>query len=234
MLWGVGQGLTGGTLYEIDPSSGAVIASGPDDGQGAYEQDLAYAGGMLIVSDTYGNTAGSNYLDEYDPDTLAFLQRVPYGVTFASGLGGDGWRWPPGRLVLGERAGGRVDHPPDFDAVGSRRPVPEHRRGPDRALRHLREPGGDGQRSPRRPERVPRLRCPDSGQYDVRVFAAGGTSASTSSGRYGPVSAGVVGGEVFNDLNGNGTLDPGDPGLDNWEVDVTASDGTLVASQPTE
>ena len=92
VLFAVGQ--TGGTgnLYEIDPSTGAVLAEGPDNNQGAYEQDLAYANGLLIVSDTDGFPGpGNNFLDEYDPNTGNFIQRVapPYAGD-ASGLAGDG------------------------------------------------------------------------------------------------------------------------------------------------
>ncbi len=92
VLFAVGQ--TGGTgdLYELDPSTGSVIMEGQDNNQGLYEQDLAYANGLLIVSDTNGLAgAGNNYLDEYDPSTFAFVQRVapPY-VGAASGLAGDG------------------------------------------------------------------------------------------------------------------------------------------------
>jgi hypothetical protein len=45
-------------------------------------------------------------------------------------------------------------------------------------------------------------------------------------------SSGGVSGQVINDIKGNGTL-TGDPGLDNWEVDLYNSAGTRVASQMT-
>ena len=80
-------------LYEIDPTNGAIVNSGPDNAQGLNEQDMAYANGLLIVSDTNGLAyqGGTNVLDEYDPNTLAFVQRVPVPVYgFVSGLGGDG------------------------------------------------------------------------------------------------------------------------------------------------
>ena len=50
VLWGVAQG-SPGTLYEIDPATGSVLNSGPLNNAG-YEQDLAYANGQLIVSDS--------------------------------------------------------------------------------------------------------------------------------------------------------------------------------------
>ena len=91
-LYAVGQ--TGGTgkLYEIDPSSGDVLAEGNDNNQGLSEQDLAYANGLLIVSDSNGlDGPGNNFLDEYNPSTFAFVQRVAPPYTYAaSGLAGDG------------------------------------------------------------------------------------------------------------------------------------------------
>jgi protocatechuate 3,4-dioxygenase beta subunit/methionine-rich copper-binding protein CopC len=93
VLWGVGQTGGVGALYEIDPSTGATIREAPDNNQGSYEQDIAYADGMLIVSEVAGTAGpgGIGALDEYDPDTLGYLQRVtpPYQYN-ASGLAGDG------------------------------------------------------------------------------------------------------------------------------------------------
>ena len=37
-------------------------------------------------------------------------------------------------------------------------------------------------------------------------------------------------GTVYNDLNGNGSLDPGDPGLQGWTVNLLDSSGNLVAT----
>ena len=39
-----------------------------------------------------------------------------------------------------------------------------------------------------------------------------------------------VSGNVYNDKNGNGNQDPGDPGLQNWTVEVLDSGGNVVAS----
>ncbi len=90
VLFAVTQGFPG-TLFEINPSTGAVINSALDNNQGAYEQDIAYANGQLIVSDTVGFGAGSNFLDYYDPNTLAFIQRLPVATLgYVAGLGGDG------------------------------------------------------------------------------------------------------------------------------------------------
>jgi protocatechuate 3,4-dioxygenase beta subunit len=93
VLWGLAQGGAPGaigTLAEIDPSTGAILKEGPDNNQGSYEQDIAYANGQLIVSEV-GGAVGVGALDEYNPDTLGFLTRVfpPYQFD-ASGLAGDG------------------------------------------------------------------------------------------------------------------------------------------------
>ena len=81
-------------LYEVDPTTGNVLASGPDNSQGLNEQDLAYDGidNLLIVSDANGSDgAGNNFLDEYNASTFAFVQRVDPPYTYAaSGLAGDG------------------------------------------------------------------------------------------------------------------------------------------------
>ena len=57
--------------------------------------------------------------------------------------------------------------------------------------------------------------------------------ASTTVGENQPYQSGGISGEVYNDLNGSGSLAPGDPGLDNWEVDLFDSNDNFVASQLT-
>ena len=37
-------------------------------------------------------------------------------------------------------------------------------------------------------------------------------------------------GTVYDDLNGNGVLDPGDPGLQGWTVELLDSSGNIVAT----
>jgi protocatechuate 3,4-dioxygenase beta subunit len=78
-------------------------------------------------------------------------------------------------------------------------------------------------------------KAPLSGQYHIRVYNDPGTfgeyflSASTPT-----YASGGITGQVYNDLNGNGTLDSGDPGLDNWVVNVfTGKKPVEVASQMT-
>ena len=95
VLFAVGQVGTGvpGRLYEIDPTTGDVLAEADDNNQGLNEQDIAYANGTLIVSATsgLGDEGGTNVLQSYDPTTFAFIQSVPVATQgFVSGLGGDG------------------------------------------------------------------------------------------------------------------------------------------------
>jgi methionine-rich copper-binding protein CopC len=93
VLWAVAQvSGSNGKLYEIDPATGNILKQAADNAQGYFEQDLAYANGDLIVSVTNGSYgAGNNFLDEYNPDTLGFLQRVAPPYTYAAaGLAGDG------------------------------------------------------------------------------------------------------------------------------------------------
>ncbi len=90
MLYAVGQvGFETGELYEINPSTGAVVNEAPDNNAVGYEQDMAYADGLLIVSETDG--PGANALAEYDPGTFGYVTTVypPYAGD-ASGLAGDG------------------------------------------------------------------------------------------------------------------------------------------------
>ena len=63
------------------PDDRGDLKGGRDNNQGRYEQDIAYANGELIVSEVNGRRRGrQQLLDEYNPDTLGFIQRVspPY------------------------------------------------------------------------------------------------------------------------------------------------------------
>ena len=163
VLWGVARHGSPGTLYEIDPSTGAIINDGPDNNQGLYEQDLAYANGQLIVSDTNGYAAPAiNFLDEYDPDTLGFVQRVPVAV---HGLRLRPGRRRPGRrqqrLVPVQRQRRRQPGPHDDHARRHQRQRPavhQRSRPDDQPLRRQRQPGRHRDRQcGRRPQRRHRL-----------------------------------------------------------------------------
>jgi protocatechuate 3,4-dioxygenase beta subunit len=75
--------------------------------------------------------------------------------------------------------------------------------------------------------------APITGQYFIRVFNNPGNS-----GEYylqvdtPPYASGDIAGQVFNDPTGAG-VNPGNAGLDNWEVDVFDAGGNFVASQMT-
>ena len=89
-LWAVGQP---NRVYEINPTTGAVIRSGNLNSRGLNEQGMGYLGGELFVSATngFGAFGGTNVIDVYDSTTLAFKRRMPVSVFgLVSGLAGDG------------------------------------------------------------------------------------------------------------------------------------------------
>ncbi len=68
--------------------------------------------------------------------------------------------------------------------------------------------------------------APAGGSFAVNV-----TSSSSVTGQnFGDYLPGSVGGEVFNDQNGNGALDSGDPGLAGWTVKLTGGTTTLTTT----
>src|SRR5271157_5313779 len=62
------------------------------------------------------------------------------------------------------------------------------------------------------------------------IASGGGTGVVTinASGQ------GTLNGEVYNDLNGNGTLDGGEPGLAGWTIDLLNSAQTVIATTTTD
>ena len=56
---------------------------------------------------------------------------------------------------------------------------------------------------------------------------------NVSSFDFGEVLPGTISGEVYNDLNGNGSLDTGEPGLSGWTLDLFRSGFGLVATTTT-
>ncbi len=60
------------------------------------------------------------------------------------------------------------------------------------------------------------------GTFGEGNYGAGGMG-------FGPFLA-TVSGTVYNDLNGSGTLQPGDPGLQGWTVNLEDSSGTILAT----
>ena len=228
-----------GTLYEIDPSTGGVIKSGPDNNQGLNEQDLAYSGGMLIVSATngLGEDGGTNVLQEYDPDTLAFIQSVPVNtVGLASGLGGDGLGggakddWYSVDVQAGQSLFLQTSTPSDqggqfpntasleislYDTFGNL--VAQGTKLADGRNESL------------------FFNAPVSGNYKIDINEdPGGTGEYFLQVNTASFPSGGISGQVYNDLNGNGNLDPGDPSLTGWEVDLFDSSNNFIASQLTD
>jgi len=64
------------------------------------------------------------------------------------------------------------------------------------------------------------------GTYRVTTVS-GATDGGDNFGNFLPVT---ISGEVFNDLNGNGSLDPGEPGLQGWTIQLLNSGNTVIAS----
>jgi hypothetical protein len=80
-------------LYRVDPNTGTILAEAHDNPT-SYEQDLAFAGGKLYVSETY-SPGFLNGISVYDASTLAFIQHIDTtgqlnGNEMMAGLGGDG------------------------------------------------------------------------------------------------------------------------------------------------
>jgi protocatechuate 3,4-dioxygenase beta subunit len=82
---------------------------------------------------------------------------------------------------------------------------------------------------------------PQSGWYQTQpatpptVYTIAASSGSNQTGlNFGNFQLVSISGEVFNDLNGNGHKDPGDPGLANWTVELRIPAGNVVASAVTD
>ena len=69
---------------------------------------------------------------------------------------------------------------------------------------------------------------PSLGTRSIHVTATSG--ASQSGLNFGNFQLVNVTGNVYNDLNGNGNLDPGEPGLQGWTVDLENQYGNTVAT----
>ncbi len=75
-----------------------------------------------------------------------------------------------------------------------------------------------------------------SGVVDVTVTTPGGTSATSSADHFTYVAFQTVtlSGEVFNDLNGDGMIDPGDTGFSGWTVNLLNSQDKVIATTTTD
>jgi RHS repeat-associated protein len=77
----------------------------------------------------------------------------------------------------------------------------------------------------------------NGGIFDVvgNIALGTGYKAGTPAPRFNSVSGttGIISGAVFNDLNGSGQEQPGDPGLSGWTVQLRDTIGNLLASTQT-
>ena len=141
MLWAVTQtdtGAFGGMLYEIDPTTGAILESAQDASTG-YEQDIGYYNDQLFVSDAYSGP-GTNFLDVYSTSTLTLITQLPVAATgYVSGVGADGLGGtPPDDWYTVNVQAGQALYLTKLDSFGSGWPIPEHRVAGDQPVRHLR------------------------------------------------------------------------------------------------
>ncbi len=66
--------------------------------------------------------------------------------------------------------------------------------------------------------------------YTVTV-TAGSTDSDLDFGNFQNIT---ISGQAYNDLNGNGKEDPGEPGLQDWTIDLLDSSGNIVATTTTD
>ena len=241
VLFAVGQVGTGvpGRLYEIDPATGNVLAETDDNNQGLNEQDIAYAGGVLLVSATngLGDRGGTNVLQSYDPNTLAFIQSVPVAAQgFVSGLGGDGLGGAPKDdwYSVNVQAGASL-------FIQSSTPSDQGGQFPNTASLEisLYDTFGNlvaqGVKGPDGRNESLFFNAPVSGNYKIDITEdPGGAGEYFLQVNTASFPSGGISGQVFNDLTGSGTFAPGDPGLAGWEVDLFDSNNNFVASQLTD
>ena len=71
---------------------------------------------------------------------------------------------------------------------------------------------------------------PTTGRSQTVTLAVGETQTTLDAGAYLPVTIGDV---VYEDLNGNGTQDPGEPGIDGVTVDLLNATGTTTLATTT-
>ena len=238
VLWTVTQtttGAFGGTIYEIDPTTGAILESAPDASTG-YEQDIGYFNNELYVSDALTGP-GTNFLDVYSTSDLSLVTRLPIAATgYVSGVGADGLGGTP---------------PDDWYSVNvqagqslflqSSTPSDQGNQFPNTASLEISLYDTYGnlvaqgvKLADGRNESL-FFTAPITGQYHIEISEdPGGQGEYYLSVNTKTYASGGISGEVFNDLTGSGTIAPGDPGLTGWEVDLYDSSDNFIASQLTD
>ena len=216
-----------------------MLESGPDNNQGLNEQDIAYTGGMLVISATNAPAfdGGTNVLQEYDASTLAFIQSVPVDVYgFASGLAGDGLGggakddYYSVNVLAGQSLDLQTSTPSDQGGQFLNTASLEI---------NLYDPLGNlvatGVKLADGRNEFLDFTAALTGQYTIEISEdPGGAGEYYLSVNTASYPAGGISGLVYNDLNGSGSYVAGDPGLKNWEVDVYDSSDNLVASEATD
>ena len=238
VLWAVSQtdtGAFGGMLYEINPTTGAIIESAKDASTG-YEQDLGYFGGQLFVSDA-DTGPGTNFLDVYSTSTLQEIAVLPIAATgYVSGVGADGLGgtppadWYTVNVQAGQSLYLQTSTP--SDQGGEFPNTASLELGLYDTFGNLVATGtkvADGRNE------ALFFNAPISGAYHIEVTEdPGGQGEYFLSVNTASYPSGGISGQVYNDLNGDGSEEPGEPGLENWEVDVFDSNDNFVASEDTD
>ena len=77
--------------------------------------------------------------------------------------------------------------------------------------------------------------APVSGEYRIDISEdPGGAGEYFLSVNTASYPSGGITGQVYNDLNGSGSYVPGDPGLEDWEVDLFDSNDDFIGSYFTD
>jgi hypothetical protein len=236
VLWAVGQVSQGsGRLYEINPATGGVIKEGNSTPAG-YDEDIAYANGELITSDSISFGSGGSQLDYYDPGTLTKIKTVPVPTQgYVSGLGGDGLSGTPKDdwYTINVQAGMSL-------SLQTSTPSDQGGQFPNKASLKigLYDTFGNlvatGTKASDGRNETLNYNAPISGTYHIQISEdSGGWGEYYLSVNTRSYASGDISGVVYNDLAGSGSYSTSDPGLDNWKVEVFNSKNALVASQLT-
>ena len=225
-------GLQGWTVNLLDPA-GNLVATTTSDANGNYEFDNLFPGTFTVeevlqsgwtqtqpVNPNYYQFTTQSGLNETGLNFGNFINAENLTGMVYNDLNGDGSNdggTDPGlagwtiNVLDSEQQRGRHDHQRRLTGSYSFTDLPVaavHDRG----------------------DRPGRLDHHPADQPAGNVHAARHAVATYTGLDFGNFQLVSVSGNVYNDLNGNGNRDPGDPGLQGWTVDVVDVGGTVVAS----
>ena len=227
-------GLQGWTVNLLN-AAGNTVATTTSDANGNYEFDNLFPGTFTVeeilqagwiqtqpVNPNYYQFTTQSGLNETGLNFGNFINTENLSGMVYNDLNGDGierWRHRPRPGRLDDQRARLEQQHRRHDHQRRRRKLLVHRlcRSRPTPSKRSSRPAGS---SPSRPTRRELIRS--------RQPAA--TYTGLDFGDFQLVS---VSGNVYNDLNGNGQQDPGDPGLQGWTVDVVNAGGTVVASAVT-